>query len=280
MHYYSFNIADYRKDTHHLEPLEHYIYRSLMDSYYLDEKPIPKKTQSVIRRLRLGSDQLSLLENVLNDFFILVGDEWHHKRIDSEIEDYQSKCNKNKVNGKKGGRPKKQPLSESDKPKKTQSVNLDNPSESELNPNQEPRTKNHKPITNNQEKESSVDSKPTAGFNFKNSLIDLGIDKQVVDDWLIVRKNKKASNTKTAFNKIKNEIDKSNLSANEAAIFAVEKSWAGFDTSWLSGEQNQKPSVKKLGDAELVSLAGELSIQTSGLDRWGLINAIEAKQNG
>ncbi|MER2164727.1 MAG: DUF1376 domain-containing protein, partial [Psychrobacter alimentarius] len=35
MHYYSFNIADYKKDTAHLKPMEHYIYRSLIDLYYL-----------------------------------------------------------------------------------------------------------------------------------------------------------------------------------------------------------------------------------------------------
>lgn len=117
MHYYNFNIADYRKDTHHLEPIEHYIYRFLMDSYYLNEKPIPKETQSVLRRLRLGIEEQKSLENVLNDFFVLDDSGWHHKRIDSEISEYQAKCQKNAKNGKKGGRPKKQQLSEENKPK-------------------------------------------------------------------------------------------------------------------------------------------------------------------
>ena len=148
MHYYDFNVADYRKDTHHLEPLEHYIYRFLMDSYYLNEKPIPNETQSVLRRLRRGSDHLKLLENVLNDFFYLADDGWHHKRIDSEIEAYQARCAKNAKNGKKGGRPKKQQLSAENKPKKTQSVSDGLPDESQKKPNQEPITNNHKPIKN------------------------------------------------------------------------------------------------------------------------------------
>ena len=65
MHYYQFNIADYRKDTIHLTPIEHYIYRTLIDWYYLDEQPIPKETQSVIRRLGLVTENEQLVINVL-----------------------------------------------------------------------------------------------------------------------------------------------------------------------------------------------------------------------
>ena len=72
MHYYQFNIGDYRADTAHLSIIEHGIYRQLIDWYYLDEKPIPKETQVVMRRLRLGSDEQHYLTNVLNDFFVLT----------------------------------------------------------------------------------------------------------------------------------------------------------------------------------------------------------------
>ena len=143
MHYYSFNIADYRKDTSHLTPIEHYIYRQLIDWYYLDENPIPKKTQSVIRRLGLVSENEPLLLNVLNDFFEERENGWFHGRISEEIERYHNKKSANAENGRKGGRPKKQQLTEAEKPKKTQSVNFDNPTESELKPNQEPITNNH-----------------------------------------------------------------------------------------------------------------------------------------
>lgn len=135
MHYYKFNIADYRKDTGHLSTLEHGIYRQLIDWYYLDEKPIPAETQTVTRRLRLGSDdELQSLKNVLNDFFYEAKAGWVHKRIDVDIKDYHEQAEKNKANGKRGGRPKK-----------TQSVIDGLPDESQKNPNQEPITNNHKP---------------------------------------------------------------------------------------------------------------------------------------
>ncbi|WP_298810496.1 DUF1376 domain-containing protein [uncultured Psychrobacter sp.] len=143
MHYYSFNIADYKKDTDYLKPIEHYIYRSLIDRYYLDEIPIPKRTQPLLRRLKLESEvEIEALNFVLNEFFTLEDDGYHHSRIDNEIAKYQANAEKNRENGKKGGRPPK------NKPKKTQSVSSELAVESELKPNQEPLTTNQEPLTN------------------------------------------------------------------------------------------------------------------------------------
>jgi len=135
MHYYKFNIADYRKDTVHLSTIEHGIYRQLIDWYYLDEQPIPEETQVVIRRLRLGSNDVNFLKNVLSDFFVLGKTGYKHKRIEMEINDYHEQAEKNKNNGKLGGRPRK-----------TQSVISGLPDESQNNPNHKPLTINHKPL--------------------------------------------------------------------------------------------------------------------------------------
>jgi len=135
MHYYKFNIADYRKDTGHLSTIEHGIYRQLIDWYYLDEQPIPEETQVVIRRLRLGSEEVNFLKNVLSDFFVLGKTGYTHKRIAVEIKDYSEQSEKNKNNGKLGGRPKK-----------TQVVIDGFPDESQNNPNHKPLTINQEPI--------------------------------------------------------------------------------------------------------------------------------------
>jgi uncharacterized protein YdaU (DUF1376 family) len=148
MHYYQFNIADYRKDTSHLSMLEHGIYRTLLDWYYLDEKPIPKETQLVSRRLRLVSESDSqALQNVLSDFFQAREDGFHHLRCDMEIAEYALLVEKNRENGKKGGRPKASKHA-GENPVGYQSDDLGNPDQSQTNPNQEP-------ITNNQEDISS-----------------------------------------------------------------------------------------------------------------------------
>ncbi|WP_297093978.1 helix-turn-helix domain-containing protein [uncultured Draconibacterium sp.] len=76
----------------------------------------------------------------------------------------------------------------------------------------------------------------TPQFNFKKSLIDLGVEERVAIDWLKVRSEKKASNTETAFTAIKNQIEISGLSANDCIKKAAEESWKGFKASWLDEE--------------------------------------------
>jgi uncharacterized protein YdaU (DUF1376 family) len=173
MHYYKFNIADYRKDTGHLSTIEHGIYRQLIDWYYLDEQPIPEETQVVIRRLRLGSEEVTFLRNILADFFILGKTGYTHKRIEVEIKDYQEQVEKNKNNGKLGGRPKK-----------TQSVISGLPDESQNNPNHKPLTTNHKP---KRESATVVACPPD-------------VSQQIWGDWVALRKSKKAPITQTVLN--------------------------------------------------------------------------------
>jgi len=148
MHYYQLNIADYRKDTQHLSPIEHYIYRELIDWYYLDEQEIPKKTQLVLRRLRLVSENDKDLTNVLEEFFIETEKGWKHTRIDAEISKYKAKADTARVNGSKGGRPKK-----------TQSVNLANPTITQKKPDRK-LTTNHKPLTNKEKGDKKTTSLP------------------------------------------------------------------------------------------------------------------------
>jgi len=69
-------------------------------------------------------------------------------------------------------------------------------------------------------------------------VLDLGIEKQIVEDYLKVRKTKSATNSETAFNSIKSQLEKSNLSANESIKIAVEKSWSGFKAEWINNLNN------------------------------------------
>ncbi len=89
---------------------------------------------------------------------------------------------------------------------------------------------------------SRVEKEKKRIYDFRKSLIDLGVIENVVDDYLVVRKNKRLSNTETAFNKLKDEIEKSNVKANDVINICVEKSWGGFNHKWLD---NINVEVKK-----------------------------------
>lgn len=70
-------------------------------------------------------------------------------------------------------------------------------------------------------------------FSFERSLLDYGFDRQLVEDWLKVRKTKKATNTETAFKNFIAELEQRTCNINEVLEICVEKSWSGFKWSWI-----------------------------------------------
>lgn len=90
----------------------------------------------------------------------------------------------------------------------------------------------------NEIKEDNIQSQAPEKFSFKKSLLDLGVEEQIASDWMQVRKAKKAANTETAFNAIKNQIEISNIPANDCIKIAVERSWQGFKAEWLHENKN------------------------------------------
>lgn len=94
-------------------------------------------------------------------------------------------------------------------------------------------------------------------FSFLKELIGLGVDRKIAEEWIKVRKNKKLTQTETAFNKLKNEIDMSGMSANDCITLCVEHSWGGFKAEWVERE------VKS-------NMQGSFAKQNSHNDDWQL----------
>lgn len=210
MHYYSFHIGDYRSSTAHLSNDEDLAYRRLIDMYYDTEQPIPVDTQRVARRLRVGSEVVSA---VLDDFFTLKDDGWHHERCDDEIEKYHVLSDRNRKNGKLGGRPKKP----SGLPVATQSEPSRNPLE------RQPITNNHKPLT--KEKTKAL-ARPES------------VSEQVWDDFLAHRKRLRANLTETALAGISKQAVLAGWSLEETLSECVTRGWRGFKAEWVKGETN------------------------------------------
>ena len=142
MHYYKFNIGDYARSTRHLTNDEDLAYRRLLDMYYETEAPIPLETQWVARRIRMDVDDVEVL---LNDMFIRTEEGWRHPRCDADIEEYHRQAERNRENGKRGGRPKTAIKQTIENPVGSESVASDNPVVT-LTTNHKPITTNHKPI--------------------------------------------------------------------------------------------------------------------------------------
>ena len=100
---------------------------------------------------------------------------------------------------------------------------------------------------NNQEykKERSKEEKEDTNvssknkFSFLDELVAVGVDKQIAEDWIKVRKTKKLSQTETALNgtiKSLKEIENIyGLSFNDAIRICVEHSWGGCRADFFKG---------------------------------------------
>jgi hypothetical protein len=122
------------------------------------------------------SNQINAVQTVLEEFFMfdMENNCWFHKRCDETIAAYQAKAERNREVGKLGGRPKSNPDANQEE---TQVV-------SKHNPNQEPLTTNHKP----KRESATVVACPS------------DVSQQIWNDWVALRKSKKAPITQTVLN--------------------------------------------------------------------------------
>ena len=78
-------------------------------------------------------------------------------------------------------------------------------------------------------------------FSFLKELLSIGVERKIAEEWIKVRKNKKLTQTETAFRKTKAEIDKSGRNANDCITLCVERSWGGFKAEWIEREMQVQP---------------------------------------
>ena len=100
-----------------------------------------------------------------------------------------------------------------------------------------PQKKLSKEINQNKKgdaKNSKLNGKSIEQFSFANELKKLGADNQMINDWMLVRKNKKASNSETSFKNFMTQVEKSKLPLNTILEICIVRDWKGFNASWLS----------------------------------------------
>ena len=209
MHYYQFNIGDYQSHTAHLEPLEDLAYRRMLDWCYLHEKPLPFEANEIARIIRLR-DHASIVRDVLNEFFNRYGEGWVCDRVLEEIEHYKAK------------------IEQASKAGKASAERRSNARSTDVQPtnNQQPITNNHKPI--------------------KNTVAPpVGVTESVGQDWLSLRKAKKAAVTQTAIDGIAREASKAGVSLQVALETCCARGWTGFKADWLKDKGEQKSFAEK-----------------------------------
>lgn len=178
MHYYQFNIGDYKSHTEHLSEMEDLTYRRLLDWYYLHETPIPLDETEVARQIRMRSHS-DCIAVVLREYFECTDDGWVHHRANKELAKAGEKSQKASESAKARWNKQKdanalQPQSEGNATHNTQHITQD---------------------TVHKKKATVVACPPDVG-------------EQVWQDWLLLRKAKKASVTETVVKGARSEANK------------------------------------------------------------------------
>lgn len=166
MNFYKRFMGDYAKDTAHLSLAEHGAYTLLLDHYYATEQPLPADYQALYRICRAFDKKEQEAVRSVADVYFPVNDEGGriNPRAEKQLSDDTNRVESARVNGKKGGRPKKQtqPVNE----KQTEKEPEKNPLGFDSETQQEPNTKAHHSQSQNKEKPSSPDA-DFAGLRFQ-----------------------------------------------------------------------------------------------------------------
>lgn len=91
MYYYQHHIGDFIKDTSRLKDSQCMAYLRMIWMYYDNELPFENNPERIAFNIGADSSDVSL---ILESFFYLKDDLWHHKRCDSELESYKLKKEK------------------------------------------------------------------------------------------------------------------------------------------------------------------------------------------
>jgi uncharacterized protein YdaU (DUF1376 family) len=102
MNTYNHHLGDYAKDTKDLSPLEHGVYRLLLDFNYATEQPIPNEVDKLYRVVGAQShaERKAVVRLVAERFFPVNGDgRRHNKRAEAEIQKYRAREHNRKGQG-------------------------------------------------------------------------------------------------------------------------------------------------------------------------------------
>lgn len=209
MHYYQFNIGDYKSHTEHLSEMEDLTYRRLLDWYYLHETPIPLDETEVARQIRMRSHS-DCIAVVLREYFECTDDGWIHHRANKELAKAGDKSQKASESAKARWDRQKdanalQPQSESNATHNTQHITQD---------------------TKHKKKATVVACPPDVG-------------KQEWEDWLSLRKAKKAPVTETVLKSARKEAEKAGITLNAFLTIWCARGSQGLQADWLKTNERQ-----------------------------------------
>lgn len=223
--------------------------------------------------------------------------------IDRDTQKYISISEKRSEAGKRGGRPlKDNELEESNEKQKKQLLSgKSKKSNCPLNDNDNvndndfsflekkkqksarvdfsEEEKNNQPLSDQKETSPQGSAAPPP-FNFRQAMLSAGFAADLTEDWLRIRKTKKAVNSERAFKIFLEQVQRTGRDKNEILALVVQKQWKGFEASWVqSTQQSHNPQEPVIIDQNGNIISGTHTTNTAGANVVGRQTASNIASN-
>ena len=213
--------------------------------------------------------------------------------IDRDTKKYISISEKRSEAGKKGGRrlknneleesnekQKKQLLSEKSKKSNCLLNDNDNVNDNDISFLEKKKQKSasvdfDKEEKNNQSLSAPKETSPQVSpapppFNFREAMLSAGFAADLTEDWLKIRKTKKAVNSERAFKIFLEQVQRTGRDKNEILALVVQKQWKGFESSWVqSAQQSHNSQEPVIIDQNGNIISGTHTTNTAGANVVG-----------
>ena len=223
--------------------------------------------------------------------------------IDRDTQKYISISEKRSEAGKRGGRPlknneleesnekqKKQLLSEKSKKSNCPLNDNDNVNDNDISFLEKKKQKsasvdfseeekNNQPLSDQKETSPRVAAAPPP-FNFRQAMLSAGFAADLTEEWLKIRKAKKAVNSELAFKIFLEQVQRTGQDKNAILALIVQKQWKGFNASWVqSAQQKHNPQEPVIIDQNGNIISGTHTTNTAGTNVVGRQTAANIAAN-
>jgi hypothetical protein len=197
------------------------LFWAIIEDLYNNANALQTDYESIAFDLRTSEN---IIESIINDFdlFVIEADNFGSLSVQRRLEERDAKSLKARESAYKRW-------------------NKDKENANALQTDSECNAIKERKVNEIKEKENK-----NTTFDFKSALISYGFIPDLVNDWLVVRKNKEASNTKTALENFISQVEKSGVEKNEILKICISKDWKGFNTNWIKDmdiPKEKKPFV-------------------------------------
>ena len=214
-------VADYLSATSRLTTEQHGAYLLLLMDYWKNGAP-PNNDAVLAQITKLSPDAWSNARTMLEPFFEVSEKQWIQNRVESEMEKANHNKKANIERGKAGAQAR---WGKKDSPSIVGAML-------------------EQCLTDSSSPSPSPSSLPTP--TKKNTVAPpSGVTDSVWQDWISLRKAKRAAVTQTAIDGIAREASKAGVSLQTALETCCARGWTGFKADWLKDKGEQKSFAEK-----------------------------------